>query len=209
MPTRLFHITHVGNLGPILQAGGLLANSQLQRQGTAFQDISYGSIQDRRARRAVPCGAGGYLHDYVPFYFAPRSPMLYAIHCGTVSAYQGGQGAILHLVTTVEAITATNCPYAFTDGHAVMAYADFYDDTDLLEHVVDWEVMRSKYWADTNDDPNRKCKRQAEFLVFEQLPWGLVQEIGVQNRAMQQRVHQVLQTVGDETPVTVYSDWYY
>ena len=35
----------------------------------------------------VPIGPGGAVSDYVLFYFAPRSPMMYAIHRGNVPTY--------------------------------------------------------------------------------------------------------------------------
>jgi hypothetical protein len=33
-------------------------------------------IQKRRGETEVSCAQGGTLHDYVPFYFTPHSPML-------------------------------------------------------------------------------------------------------------------------------------
>ncbi|WP_448572928.1 type II toxin-antitoxin system toxin DNA ADP-ribosyl transferase DarT [Trichothermofontia sp.] len=210
MPIPLYHITHVSNLSSILRSNGLLANShlqRLQRKSAQVQDISYENIQDRRARKLVPCGVGGVLHDYVPFYFAPRSPMLYAIH-RRFTRYQGGQEPILHLVTSVEAITTAHLAFAFTDGHAVMDYSDFYDDLDDLG-VIDWDVMNSNFWADTDDDPDRKRRRQEEFLVHKHLPWHLVEEIGVFSPAEQREVYQVLLNFDDRTPVKVYRDWYY
>ncbi len=58
MPTPIYHITHIDNLTPILNSGGLIANSRLRREGINYLDIAYESIQDRRARTSVPCGAG-------------------------------------------------------------------------------------------------------------------------------------------------------
>jgi prepilin-type processing-associated H-X9-DG protein len=208
MPVPLYHITHIDNIISILQSNGLLANSRLQQERTQFRDISYENIQGRRATKTVPCGVGGVLHDYVPFYFAPRSPMLYTIHKGNVPNYQGGQASVLHLVTTVEAIEAAGLNFAFTDGHAVMAYSDFYENLEDLERI-DWDVMESRLWYDTNEDPNRKCKRQAEFLIHSYLPWNLVQEIGVINDSVRERICQILQNFGVSIPVRVYPNWYY
>ncbi|MBZ8182847.1 DUF4433 domain-containing protein [Oscillatoria salina IIICB1] len=84
MPTPIYHITHVNNLSSILNSSGLIAFNQLKQQRANYTDIAHQTIQDRRARKQVPCGAGGVLHDYVPFYFAPRSPMLYTINRGNV-----------------------------------------------------------------------------------------------------------------------------
>lgn len=208
MPLPLYHITHLDNLAAIVQENGLLSQAQLRARNQKFRDISYGNIQDRRATKTVPYANHGVLHDYVPFYFAPRSPMLYTINKGNVQNCQGGQAAVLHLVTTIEAIAASNLVFTFTDGHAAMAYSDFYDDLDALE-LIDWEVMESKYWGDTDDDPNRKCRRQAEFLVHHSFPWELIQEIGVINQSVQAQVRQILQPMNDLTPVNVYANWYY
>jgi len=208
MSLSLYHITHIDNLNSIVQCGGLLSNTQLKARKQNFQDISHSNIQDRRATKSVPYAAKGVLHDYVPFYFAPRSPMLFTIHKGNVPNYQGGQASVLHLLTTVKAIQESGLLFTFTDGHAVMAYSEFYDDLDVLERI-DWNVMKSKLWYDTEVDPNRKCKRQAEFLVHRSFPWNLIQEIGVMKHSVQSEVRQILQQVNDFTPVNVYADWYY
>ena len=96
-PVLLYHITHLDNLPGILRTGCLHCHRQLHQAGQHPVNIAYQGIQDRRASTRVPCGPGGVLHDYVPFYFAPRSPMLYAIHRNQIQGYSGGQSPILHL----------------------------------------------------------------------------------------------------------------
>jgi hypothetical protein len=54
------------------------------RTATYAVDIGDTSIKSRRARIEVRCRPGGKVCDYVPFYFAPRSPMLFSIQCGNV-----------------------------------------------------------------------------------------------------------------------------
>lgn len=46
---------------------------------------------------------------------------------------------------------------------------------------VDWPLMQETYWNDTQQDPDRKRRRQAEFLVYKYLPWELITEIVVFN----------------------------
>jgi ssDNA thymidine ADP-ribosyltransferase, DarT len=209
MPTSIYHMTHLQNLQSIIDAGGLIANNKLYQKQIGYTDIAHQSIQDRRATRQVPCGAGGVLHDYVPFYFAPRSPMLYSIFRGNVSGYQEGQTPVIYFVCEAESILSKGIEFAFTDGHAIMGYSDFYHDLNALDEVIDWNLMQARYWHDTEDDPNRKCRRQSEFLVHQFCPWHLIREIGVINSQMKEKVEELLQNVNYCPPVEVYSSWYY
>ena len=76
------------------------------------------------------------LSDYVPFYFAPRSPMLYAIHKGKVEGYTGGQGEVLHLVSSAESVAGENgLDYCFTEGHAEIGFSEFFEDLTDLQRI--------------------------------------------------------------------------
>ena len=79
IPTLVYHITHLDNLDGIVTDGALVAKNELTRRGHSSVNIAHDSIQARRAATQVPCCLGGNLLDYVPLYFAPRSPMLYTI----------------------------------------------------------------------------------------------------------------------------------
>jgi hypothetical protein len=208
VPLPIYHITPIDNLESIISEGGLLAYNVMLETGTNYTNIAYENIQDRRARIRVPCGAGGVLHDYVPFYFAPRSPMLYTISQGNVPNYTQGQAAVIHLVSDVLEIDIRGLDFVFTDGHAVMEFTTFFDDLYDLG-AIDWDVMDSHYWSDTNEDNDRKRRRQAEFLVRNFLPWELITEIGVIDYTIQSQVENILQNFTAQTPVRVHKDWYY
>lgn len=209
MSTPIYHITHIDNLKSILNSDGLIANSRLKQEGINYRDIAYENIQNRRARTPVHCGVGGVLHDYVPFYFAPRSPMLYTLHKGNVQGYHQGQNPVIHLVSYPEAIESSNLAFVFTDGHPVMEYTDFYDSLCYIDEVIDWEVMESRYWNNNEDDLDRKRRRQAEFLVHQFCPWKLITEIGVINSTIKVRVQETLQNFNHQPLVNIHSDWYY
>jgi hypothetical protein len=207
-PTPICHITHVENLPLILSAGGLRACSTLRQRGVDYTNIAHQTIQDRRATRLVHFGPGGTLHDYVPFYFAPRSPMLYTISRGNVEGYAEGQNPVVHLVSTAQAVQAAGLPFVFTDGHGIMVFSQFYDSLKHLDQV-DWNVMRSRQWADTPEDSDRKRRRQAEFLVHGFFPWNLVSQIGVVNAEMKVRVESLLSGASHQPSVHVRQQWYY
>lgn len=84
IPTEIFHITSYYNIVSILNNDGLLSNSVCYEKGICFENIAHSSIQNRRELKRIPVFPNGNLHDYVPFYFAPKSPMLYSIHKGNV-----------------------------------------------------------------------------------------------------------------------------
>lgn len=207
--TTIYHITHIDNLPSILKAGGLWCDSRRLQQGFSIVGIAYQNIKDRRAKRPVPLAARGTLADYVPFYFAPRSPMLYAIDSGLVEGYQGGQAAVLHLVATAEAAATTGRPWCFTDGHADMGMTTFCDDLGRLGEFADSEIMASQYWNDTPDQPDRKRRRQAEFLVHDCFPWDCVREIGTYDAVTAARAINILNSAKHKPPVIAHPEWYY
>lgn len=206
--TPIYHITHLDNLPAILEQGGLWCDRESAQRGLLKVGIAHAHIKERRARRKVPVAAGGTLADYVPFYFAPRSPMLYAVHRGQVVDYRGGQSAVVHLVATAESVAASETPFGFTDGHADMALSRFFSDLADLKNV-DWKMMRETYWNDTEADGDRKRRRQAEFLMHRFFPWPLVTEIGVINKAVAEKVTHALGKASHQPVVSVKSGWYY
>lgn len=206
--TDIFHITHIRNLPGILRDGGLWCDRVVSERDLAHVNIAHQHIKDRRARKIVPIPPDGVVADYVPFYFAPRSPMLFSISKGNVAGYQGGQSDVLHLVTSAEAILQSGLPFVFTDGHAEMDISHYYQDLRDL-NKIDWEVMRSKYWKDTNEDGDRKRRRQAEFLVREFFPFSLFGKIGTYNQTIARQVLALLSKTEPRPVVQAEPAWYY
>ncbi|OHB68290.1 MAG: hypothetical protein A2V70_20420 [Planctomycetes bacterium RBG_13_63_9] len=209
-PTWIFRIVHVDNLPGILQRGRIYAPNTTPDDGLTYKAIHHQSIQAQRAHTPVPCGPGGVIHDYVPFYFAPRSPMLYVISRDNVQGYDGGQEPIVYLVSNAQTIQSSGTGFVFTDGHSIMALSMFYDDLAHLDRV-DWSVMRSKWWNDTDRAPDRKRQRQAEFLVHRYCEWPLVQGVVVFSEQRKEHVEDVLARFPQYPGVVVRVErgWYY
>jgi hypothetical protein len=208
MRTLIYHITHKDNLSGIVNRGGIFAQSQMEHEPVDYMDIAHRRIQDRRSETPVPCGPGGCLHDYVPFYFAPRSPMLYAIKMGNVEDCTAGQKDIIYLVASTQKIQAAGIGFVFADGHGIMDWSEFYEDLDDLSEI-DWDIMKEKYWRDTFEDPDRKRRRQAEFLVFHQFPWNIVEKIGVFDKKVEREVVETISIVSYKPTVNIEHGWYY
>lgn len=205
---KIYHITDKRNLPQICNYKGLYSKNKARTLNIDSINIAYEGIQDRRTETMVPIKPGGCLHDYVPFYFAPRSPMLYAIKTGFIGGYEGGQRDIVYLVCAIESIVEKKSLFVFTDGHAIMRLSEFFSDIRSF-NFIDWKVMKDSYWADTPKDPDRKRRRQAEFLVRDFLPFGLVDEIGVMNESVQNEVKDIVFKNGYDKIVNIKNDWYY
>ncbi|MDX1990574.1 MAG: DUF4433 domain-containing protein [Candidatus Obscuribacter sp.] len=205
--TDVFHFTDIENVPRIIETGGLLSRTRIQSDKVSFEDIAYEDIQGSRATFNVPCGPKGILHDYVPFYFAPLSPMLSAIHNGRVPQYTRGQKSIVYLVSSAEAI-ARNRNFVFTDGHGIMRFTAYFNDLSDL-NKIDWDIMVAKYWANTLEDGDRKRRRQAEFLVHRDFPWELIDSIGVLNSEIKKCVLEKIKSCAHQPQVKVMEDWYF
>jgi len=169
----LYRITHIDNLDFILESGKLTFPSHNDSDPN-YIGIGDSTLIGSRNSKQISVEPNGNFTDYVAFYFGTRSPMLYAIQKGFNGVIQRNPQEIIYLVTTFENVTKNGCQYVFTDGHGYHLMSQFFNDEDSLEEV-DWNAVKLKRWTDTEDDPDRKRRKQAEFLVFNELP--LVKEI--------------------------------
>ncbi|GIF05876.1 type II toxin-antitoxin system toxin DNA ADP-ribosyl transferase DarT [Actinoplanes siamensis] len=169
----LYHFTHLDNLASITETRHLACDVEA-RSGLMGTEVGATDIKERRRRRAVPIAPGAHVGDYVPFYFAPRSPMLYRIACDHRDAipdrYQGGDRPLVYLVTTTDAMLGATLDWVATDGNAATATTEFTSAPESLETLVDWPLMDAERWNNTQDDPDRQRRRLAEFLVHGPFP---------------------------------------
>jgi ssDNA thymidine ADP-ribosyltransferase, DarT len=203
-------MTRIERLPSVIEHGLLPDNVCRRRQITGVE-IGYDHIKRRRALRVVPCGAGGTLADYVPFYFAPRSPMLFAITRGLVSEEAACTEQIVYLVSSTQTLRAAGLTVIASNRHAELGYAEMTDDDEDLDGngFIDWPLMTATYWNNTPDDPDRKERRQAECLVHPAVPWQVIEGIATKTGRVRAQVEHTLGTAGQPTPVTVRAEWYF
>ena len=207
---KLYHITHVNNLPLILAAGGLAADARLADQPSTATLIGMGDLKARRLTLPVKCHVGDLVGGYVPFYFCPRSIMLYLIYRANHPnlAYRGGQGPIVHLELELHDVVAwaqsVQRRWAFTLSNGSASYAEFRNRLDQLNEI-DWQAVA----ATTFTNAKVKEGKQAEFLVQDFLPWELVRRIGAQNDAVQRQAMRAIRDSKHRPAVEIRSDWYY
>ncbi len=212
MPTqpRIYHITHVANLLSIIQEGGLWSEAKIIERGGPAAPIGMNSIKERRLKLPAKCHPGDCVGDYVPFYFCPRSVMLFVIHCGNHPelAYRAGQEPIVHLEADLRSVVnwaeSVGTRWAFSLSNAGAYYTEFRNRWDQLAEI-DWVAVDARDFR----DPEVKEVKQAEFLLHEFFPWHLVQRIGVISVEVQTRVRRALVGAAHRPAVEVRRDWYY
>ena len=208
LPTPIMHFTHVDHL-PLIVRAGLVSDTVAQKVDLLSVEVGNREIKERRRQRQVPVSPGGVVADYAPFYFAPRSPMMYAIEKRNVPTYSDGCDQLVYLVTTVEQIIEMGLAVVFTDRNAVLALANFTSDVDQLDTLVDWLLMEATWWNNTPQEPDRRERRMAECLVYECVPWAAFHQVVVRNEACNDQVYETLATVGVSLPIAVTPGWYF
>ncbi len=208
---KIYHITHVDNIRNIVATGGLLSDARILQKGGPTQMIGLSNIKRRRIEELeVRCRPGTKVGEYVPFYFCPRSIMLYVIHRADHPelTYRGGQDPIVHLEADLHQVVGwadnNGVRWAFSLSNAGTRYTQFRSDLCYL-HELDWDAIASTDFR----DPNVKEGKQAEFLVYGFFPFDLVERIGVHRADVGNKIRSVLAGSGYTPRVEVRDDWYF
>lgn len=218
-PVRLFHITAIANLPDIFAKGALFSKNSVAKNGIGYANIAHQGAQGTRSVKSVPNPPGGNVHDFTPFYFAPRSPMLFAINRGNVQGCDLRQADIVHLETTIDFVLAHGQPFVFYDRNATLAYSTPYADLADLDRVA-WDLITEqpqldgycKFWQSNPSNQryvDRMEKRMAEFLVKSHVPLAALTRIGVFSSAQQQTVSQIVAAHNLAIPIVVMANWYF
>lgn len=204
--TYIYRIIHYKNLPFILQHGLHAATSTVC--DPQYVNIGHKTLIQRRDKKQVPVSPHGCLADYVPFYFTRKSPMLLLIKNGKVNGFNGKQEEIIYLVSSVQEVVGLQLPFVFTDRHAVFEHAAFFNSEKDL-HKLDWEIIQADYWANTEDDNQRKERKQAEFLIHRFAPASSILGIVCANEPVLKEVNLMLSAADATLQAIVRQDFFY
>ncbi len=207
---KIYHITHLDNLEQIVQSAVLWSDVERIAQDRECEVVGMSEIKRRRREElSVSCHPGTLVGEYVPFYFCPRSIMLYILYMGNSPdiTYRGGQDHMIHLVADLHAVVAwadaNGVRWAFSDRNAGARCTLFFSEVGSLSKV-NWDAVRANVWRKTKI----RDGKQAEFLVYESFPWKLVAQVGVRNASTKAKVEKILADA-DQPLVNVRPRWYY
>jgi ssDNA thymidine ADP-ribosyltransferase, DarT len=206
---KIYHIVHVDRLPSIIADSHLWCDAQIAVRAPMGTTIGMGKIKQRRLNE-LTLNSHPELHvgDCVPFYFCPRSIMLYLIYRANNPelSYRGGQGPIVHLQADLHACITwadqNQRRWAFTLSNAGTYY--FEDRCNLSQlNELDWSAVQATNWQACQEG------KQAEFLIEHSFPWHLIERIGVHSKAIYQQVVNALPAGVHRPPVEIKTNWYY
>lgn len=211
---KIYHIAHIDRLQSIVADGFLWCDAETVRRQSPGTNIGINSIKQTRLTKPLQSHSGLFVGDCVPFYFCPRSVMLYMLHRGNHPElpYRGRQGPIIHLESDLHKViawaNAHNRRWAFTTANAAAGYTADYANLAQLDRV-DWNAVAARHWSGPGIDPLVSSRKQAEFLLEHSFPWHLVERVGVFLQRVASQAREVLQTTAHQPPVGVMPGWYY
>jgi hypothetical protein len=206
---KIYHIVHVDRLPSIIADGCLWCDAAIAQRNTGGTTIGMNKIKQRRLNElTLSSHPGLYVGQCVPFYFCPRSIMLFLIHKKNAElSYKGGQEPIIHLegdlLKAVNWANQHNLRWSFTLSNAGSYYFEDCNDLARLPEI-DWLAVQATNWWGQKQEG-----KQAEFLVENTVPWHLVERIGVKSRVIYDQVIKALPRGGHHPQVDVRPDWYY
>lgn len=204
---RIFRIVHVANMPWILDHRGLHCQNSTE-QDPNYVNIGNASLIDRRARRPVPIPPGGFLSDYVPFYFTPFSIMMYNIKTGYGSITRRDNRDIVMLVSSVHRLRELGLPFIYTNQHAYPVDTYFYDGSNDLSQI-DWSLLQECDFKTDDADPGKQLRYQAEALVHRHVPLEAVLGIVCHNETVSHSIESLLEERNEKIAVRAIPAWYF
>ena len=208
---KIFHIVHVDHLASIINDGGLfsdtIVSSRTDNYGTS---IAMNHIKAGRRKKVIGGTSKGTVGEHVPFYFRPRSMMLYIIYKGNHldTTYRDGQKHVVHLVSdmdrAIEWAEAHGKDWVFSDRNASAGFAQFYANKKDLKELR-WDLIPLR---DFQTQQVREAM-QSEFLVGDNFDWELITGIAVYDETTKRKVEAILENVKHKPIVKVVKEWYY
>jgi ssDNA thymidine ADP-ribosyltransferase, DarT len=199
----IFRITHIDNVPWILANG--MHSRNARRQDPNFRTIGNVELIGKRHTRQVPIKPNGTCSDYIPFYFTHHSVMLYNIKTG-YSVPQLPMREIAIFVSNLKRIEALGISFVFTDRHAYLALARFFNDLSDLRHI-DWDTLNSRNFR--RDNPERFDRYQAEALIHSRVPIDAFSGLVCYSEKQQERIQSVVDSAGIELKVSAKPGWFF
>ncbi|MFE6963832.1 DarT ssDNA thymidine ADP-ribosyltransferase family protein [Agromyces sp. NPDC057679] len=200
---RIYHVTHLDNLGRILGAGAILSDAGGANPAV---DVAAPAVREFRRQQSVP-GVDATLADYVPFLLTPDALVWDAVRTASPDPRLRDDAVLRpaadHVILVGSVAAARG---ALTEPGAVIV-----SDTDAAlpgaELAIEWPDVERLLRRLVHADETARL-RTAEFLARGEVPLERIALIAVGNDKVRDRVRAALAAVGVRAKVAVYPPWF-
>ena len=161
-----FRMVHIDNISHVNRYGFIHKDSK-------YAKPDYVPIGDQsiiNIRESVHFPGFGSIGQCIPFYFGPRSPMLYVIQNGFNNVTRYSPEKLVYCIVLLEDLIKDNIDCIFTDGHALSGLTTIYPKEELsnINNLIRYSDVYTKYWI-SEEDRDLKRRKEAEILVKTEL----------------------------------------
>ena len=207
-----YHFTHVDNIATIFKSGELRADIDAKPKNNSLDQ----TIKAKRRTEKIKIAPYGLLGDYVPFYFAPRSPALLQLASGDrINKVSQNELIFFRLDFRPVADGLINESLSLiSNQHPLKTGAIFYPATpENITTRINWKTIKSFLWNDTDEYPNRKSQREAELLIYQRLRLEQVNgakiTLATRTNLLQRKIQQMCQENDLHIDVEVQPSYFY
>lgn len=209
-----FHFSHINNLDSILEHG-LLSTNLKNQLGIGHENIANNNIQQTRSQIIIGTDLKlktradiwsdteikHSLHDFVPFYFAYKCPMLFQV----LTSKNIDQSDIIFIAIDPKKCLAELDNLYFSDAsiNRLHNLPNLYSNEADLEKL-NWEAIRNL--KGIRGEENLKQQRMAEFLVKDVLLPEHIDHIIVWNKKVQQNIIDLYNTKAITPPLIKFAE---
>lgn len=177
----IYRMTHIENIPHILQYG--ITSHLSPNKNPDYKNIGDKTLITARDTMVFDVeGRQINLKDFIPFYFGIKMPMLYVIPNGFNNVVKVAPEEIIYMACSLQEILSLGVDYIFSDGHAKDAFTQFFGKLDIqrIDNIIEINTIKNDHWGG-EENLEVKRKKQAEFLVKEDIPTRCIKMFGCYN----------------------------
>lgn len=146
---------------------------------------------------SVTCGPKGKVHDYVPFYFCPRTPMFLSI----IKSRNYDQIYFITFAISIDKLASEKFVFTNKSANRRLDPPQFYECPTNLENLS-WDIIESRGWSCNSESD--KHKKMAEALHYGAFKISDIDYIVVWNECFKKIVENEFKSAGIECPPIYY-----
>jgi hypothetical protein len=135
--------------------------------------------------------------------------MLYNITTGYGGIQQRRNEEIIVLVSSLHELERNGVAYVFTDRHAKLQTARFFNQKQELAHAIDFDLLRQRDFKRDPERPDKVERYQAEALAHHHVPVAAILGIGCYTPDVTAQVDNLCSDLRLDVKVVHRTEWYF